>query len=169
MIKVEKKAKEELYPYDYTTQEWLLVAWYQELVESGDMYVTFASDMRYLSNFLQFFRGRVTLGYSADERGIWFALWVEPMMSGAYWGVWIRKDKRHTVSAFKALAFGIDEALKYFTCIIGICKQEHLRDIHLKLGFKKLGVIPALWDGEDVDAYVLTRDGWTNRKEQRQQ
>ena len=149
-----------LRPYDWRVDEWLLVGWFYELLQSGDMNVTFTPDMRFLSNFLGMFRSRATLGYSADEKGIWFAFWVEPCISGAFAGAWIRKDKRTSLAAVRAFREGINEAFKVFTVLIGLCKQEELRSMHQRLGYKQMGTVPGLWYGEDVDVWVLTQDDW---------
>jgi len=100
------------------------------------------------------------MGYVADEKGIWYSWWVEPCISGAFAGLWIRKDKRTSISALRATREAINESFKVFTVLIGLCKQEHLRDIHLRLGYQRLGVVPGLWYGEDVEVYILTKDDW---------
>jgi hypothetical protein len=154
------KSEPQLRVYDWRSDEWLLLDWYNQLVGSGDMAVTFTPDMRYLSNFLTFFRGHVTMGYSADEKGIFFAVWIEPFLAGAFFGLWIRSDKRHTLSALRLTKEAYTEAFKMCTVLIGLCKQEHLREIHEKLGYKRLATIPALWNGEAVDVYAITREQW---------
>ena len=167
MKKADIKPDIQLRLYEWQTQEYLLIDWYSQLVASGDMYVTFAPDMRYMSNFLTFFRGHAILGYDVDEKGIWFAFWVEPCMSGAYAGVWIREDKRHAPSSFKLLSKAYDEAFKVYTVIIGMSKQFDHRELHAKLGYTHACTIPGLWNGDEVDIHYLTREQWNHRKEHR--
>ncbi len=109
-----------LHPYDWRGEEWLLLDWYHRLITSGDMVTTMTADMKHLSNFLMYFRTKVTLAYSADNDGIWFASWVEPIMSGAFFGAWIRKDKRQSPTALKLLTQVYDEAFKVFVVLIGL-------------------------------------------------
>lgn len=164
-----EKPKEHLRVYDWRTEEWLLIDWYHKLVTSGDMNTTMMSDMRYLSNFLLYFRPKVTLAYASDNNGIWFASWVEPFMAGAFFGLWIRQDKRHIPSAYRLLSEAYDEAFKVFTVLIGISCQEHLRDIHRKMGYSHLGTVPAIWDGNPADVYFMTREMWEAKNGRRRQ
>ena len=150
--------------YRWQTDEFLLIDWYSQLVQSGDMAVTFTPDMRYMSSFLAYFRGRCTLGYATDTRGIYFACWIEPFLSGAFFGIWIREAYRTVPSSLKLTVAAYDAAFQTATVLIGICKQDHLRELHEKLGYKRLATIPALWNGSDVDAYALTRDMWQQRR-----
>ena len=154
----------ELKVYNWQTDEFLLIDWYAQLVQSGDMSVTFTPDMRYMSNFLGYFRGRSTLGYSCDSRGIYFACWLEPFLSGAFFGIWIRESHRTTSAALRLTIEAYNEAFKFATVLIGICKQEHLRELHKKLGYTHTTSIPALWNGEAVDVYAITRDQWEQRR-----
>ena len=150
--------------YKWQTEEWLLLDWYNQLVGSGDMGVTFTPDMRHLSTFLTYFRGHATMGYGSDEKGMFFACWIEPFLAGGFFGLWIRSDKRHSLSALKLLREAYDEAFKMCTVLLGICKQEHLREIHEKLGYKRLASVPALWNGESVDIYALTKAEWEAKR-----
>lgn len=146
--------------YRWQTEEYMLIDWYNKLVSTGEMYTTFGADMRHMSTFLTFFRARVTMGYANDEKGIYFACWVEPFLSGGFFGVWIREDKRHTITALKLIKEAYTEAFKMCTVLIGICKQPYLAKVHAQLGYKKMGTVPALWNGEDTDVYTITKDSW---------
>ena len=156
-------AEPSLKVYAWQSDEYLLIDWYAQLVASGDMAVTFTPDMRYMSNFLGYFRGRVTLGYATDARGIWFAYWIEPFLSGAFVGIWIRKEQRATSRALRHVIYGYNEAFKVATVLISLCKQEHLRELIVKLGYQTATTIPALWNGADVDVHIITRDMWEQR------
>lgn len=154
----------ELTVYNYAEHEHLAIQWFKVLNESGDMNTTFATDMKSLTNFLTFMRSNGTLAFSSDEKGMWFTIWFSKYMDGAFWGVWVREDRRHGATYFKMIASALNEAFKYFTVIIGECKQERLHDMHLKLGFKYCGAIPFVWNGENVNYYALTKEAWENRK-----
>lgn len=163
MEKSDVAPAKELRVYNWRTDEYLLVDWYAKLIQNGDMALVFAPDMRYLGNFLAHFR-KLTLGYACDKDGIFFACWLEPLLSGANFGVWVRENMRHAPTTLRLLTTAYNEAFKVFTVLLGLCKQPALQDIHRKLGYKKAFTIPALWNGEDVDVYVITQDMWLNRK-----
>ena len=153
--------------YDWRSDEWLLVDWYAQLIKSGDMAVTFTPDMRYMGNFLAWFRAPRTLAISNDNSGVFFAFWLESFLSGAFCGLWVREDKRQSPTAMKLIIEAYNSAFQVYTVLMGICKQEHLRDVHLKLGYTKKTTIPALWNGDAVDFYAITKDDWEKRHERR--
>jgi hypothetical protein len=145
--------------YKWREDEMLVVDWYAQLVQSGDMYVTFMPEMRYMGNFLQYWR-HATLGYAMDSKGIFFAFWLDPLLSGAFFGVWIRSEYRGKPVIVRLVTAAMDEAFKFASVLIALCKQEHLRDIISKLGAKLAMTIPGLWNGEAADAHVITKDEW---------
>lgn len=153
----------ELKIYNWTTDELLLLDWYAQLVQSGDMGLAFTKDLRYPGNFLQYFRPPRTLAYATDARGIWFAAHVDAIDSGCFFGCWIREEKRTTPTALKLLIKVYDEVFKASAVIIGLSWQPYLLDIHKKLGYAHLGAIPGLHDGAAVDVYYMTRDMWQKR------
>lgn len=159
--------------YDWKSDEFQLIDWYAQLIKSGDMYSTFTPDMRYMSNFLNFFKPPRTMGYASDKNGIFFAFWLESFLSGAFCGVWIRESHRHAPSSMKLLIESYNSAFEVYTVLMGLCKQEHLQEIHSKLGYTKRTTVPGLWNGDAVDFYTLTKADWENkhgrRKEQQQQ
>jgi hypothetical protein len=160
------KTEPRLTVYNWKTDEYLLIDWYAKLIQSGDMALTFTLDMRWMGNFLQYFR-KATLGYACDEKGIFFACWLEPLLSGAFFGMWIREDKRQASTSLKLAIEAYGEAFKVYTVLMGLCKQDHLKDVHLKLGYTLQCTIPGLWNGEDVAVYSMTREQWETRYERR--
>lgn len=153
-------SEQQLIIYRADQHEYLALDWYSELMSSGDMLVTFTEDMRMISTFLSYFKQKVILAFAADARGMWFAYWAEPYMSGAAVGVWIREDKRQVPSAFRLLVKCYDESFKVWPTLVGLCKQEHLKEIHLKLGYREACVLHKFWNGNDVTVYELTHERW---------
>ena len=153
--------------YDWQSDEYLLIDWYNALVTSGDHYLAFDKELRYLSRFLDYFKPPRTLAYATDRGGIWFAFFLDPWLSGANLGFWVREDKRHSGTMFGLFKRCINEAFKFATVLIIPTKQEHVGNIMLKLGAKYGMTIPALWDGADVAIYTLSRDKWKYRNEDR--
>lgn len=153
----------QLSKYEWTRDEYLLVDWYNALVSSGEHYQTFSPELRYLSEFLNFFKPPRILVYSADKGGIFYAFWLEPAMSGAYFGVWIRKDKRTRPSSLELLKRSFNASFEGCTVLIAVTKQEDLDSTLRRLGCKHACRIPALWDGDAADVYYLTKDIWEQR------
>lgn len=153
----------ELRVYNWQSDEFLLVDWYTKLVTSGDHYQTFGRDLRHLSTFLDYFKPPRIFVYAADRRGIYFAFWLESMLSGAAFGLWIREDARHKPSSLMLLKQCFHGAFKMATVLIAYTKQAHLRHPLERLGCDYLGRVPALWDGDAVEVYTLTRSDWEAR------
>jgi|SRR5581483_3193661 len=149
--------------YNWEIDEFLLVDWYNNLIMSGDHFKTFYRDLRHLSTFLDFFKPPRTLAIAVDDKGIWFAYWIDSMMSGAFFGLWVREDKRQAPSMLKCFREAINGSFLFASVLISITKQDHVCRQLEKLGFDYLGRVPALWDGENVDVYTLTKDDWEQR------
>jgi len=155
-----------LHVYNWTTDEFMLVDWYNVLVQSGDHYLAFNKEMRLLSVFLDGFKPPRTLALATDKAGVWMAYWIDPYLSGANIGFWVREDKRHSGTMFKLFRKAVNETFKVATVLLIPTKQEHVGNIMLKLGAVFGMTIPALWDGEDVSVYTLTKDKWKYREDE---
>ena len=149
--------------YNWTSDEFLLLDWYNNLVTSGDHYLMFDRDMRYVSNFLAFFKPPQTLAYAVDKGGIWFAYWLSPYMSGATVGLWVREEKRAAKTTFELLIECFNESFKTVTVLVTITKQESVGAYFTKLGGVYGMTIPALCNGEDVSIFTMTRGQWEAR------
>lgn len=159
-------SEEILRVYDWRHDEFMLIDWYNALVTSGDHYLTFSPDLRYMSNFLNFFKPPRTLAYALDSKGMTFAFWLEPALSGAFFGVWIRSDKRHAPSSMRLLQLAMDESFKAAAALMATTKQETVAAMLEKMGATHHSPdIPALWDGESVSLYSITKDKWERRYE----
>src|SRR3990172_50052 len=72
----------------------LLASWWGHLVEGEDLGKVFTVSCASLSGFFQAFQAPCILYFAKDDKGIWFAMWAEPIMSGAFFGLWVREDCR---------------------------------------------------------------------------
>jgi hypothetical protein len=154
--------------YDPKIHETLLVAWHYSLqadpVEHGQL---FMEPLRNLTNLLGWAKDQVKLLISWDAKGLTAAVWIEPMMAGAFLGAWLRKDYRD----IRGLAFirqAHDKALEHFEPLIAVTKRSELSPILLKLGYEYVGEIPGLFDGNRVRVYYMlkeTRYGSGRRKD----
>lgn len=160
--------------YDPTLHEPLLTHWYYQLrAEPVEFANLFAEPLRNLTELLFWAKRAVKLGFAHDGAGIWGACWIEPYMTGAFFGCWIRKSHRGTLQAYGLVRSAQRAALERFPILIGITKQPKLDKVHRALGYEHLdGQIPFLFDGNAVLVYYLTREGFAHvgkRKEHDQQ
>lgn len=153
----------ELRIYNWTSDEFVLLDWYNQLVTTGDHYLAFDKDLRYVSNFLAFFKPPQTLAFASDKRGMWFAFWLSPFMSGANFGLWVREDKRNGTAWFKLLTECFDESFKTVTVLIAVTKQDSVCAQLERLGAVRGMVLPAFWDGADAMVYSMTKDQWRQK------
>lgn len=142
----------------------LLVRWWAELQNSGDFAKTVHSSIHDLDAFIGYFRGPAALMFEVDREGIWFAASSSPFFDGALWDVWIRKGKRHTKSALKAIELSYTLALEKYPNLFGLTQQQELHAVHLKLGYLYAGRLMNNMDGQTQYIYQLTRMGWADRK-----
>ena len=132
----------------------LLAHWWGLLHASGELHTTFTKSIDSLSSFYTLFRPPASLVFYTDADGIWLAAWFEPVLSGAFMGLWLRADKRRSRSAYRSILTLYREALTVWPVLIGVTRHERLLDQHRRLGYTLLGKIPLLFD--DEGAYILT-------------
>ena len=142
----------------------LLTSWWARMDADGELETTLAESCRILSGFIASFQRPRVLFFDADENGICMAIWFEPLMSGAFAGLWVAQHKRHSPSTLKNFRAIFDIALRHFSVIIGVTKKENLISQHERLGYELLGRIPSLFDGEDAWILTLTREGFNEHR-----
>ena len=146
--------------------ESLIVQWYYQLrsdpVEFENL---FDEPVRHLSTFLNYIEHRVKLVFQYDDDGIKYAGWIEPWMKGAFFGFWSRKNERRRVGQVAFIHRVLQRSLQAYPVIIGITRRPELHDVHLALGYERLGDgIPYLFDGKTVFVYVLTQESYDKRR-----
>lgn len=145
--------------YTATADEDLLLAsWYLRMANDGDLDKLFTSGSRTMAELFRLVGRPKTLIYAVDASGIWFAMWAEAMLAGAFVGLWIRADRRRSRTA---LTTALDAYAWYFTSvrvIFGVTKQPKILDEHKGFGYDILDRVAGLWDGEDAWIVKLTRE-----------
>ena len=133
----------------------LMLGWYHELIQSGDMDLTFMPSTRPLSRWFALFRD-CHLYFQVDEKGIWWACWYEPAYGGAMYAMWCRTDRRksrqHVANTMQALEAGVQR----WGTLFGLTKQDDLLELHRRLGYTIVGDVPGLWEGGSAWLVVLT-------------
>lgn len=146
--------------YDRDKHEMLVVNWYvQELAGKPDEFANlFAKPLRNLTEILFWSARTVKLYFEIDVAGIWCASWIEPCMSGAYWGVWVREDKRKSKAMLAHVNQSLDLALRHFPVLMAPTKQPRLQSEMERLGWIREGQIPHLFDGDAAGVYWLDKE-----------
>lgn len=142
----------QLYNPDNAAHQAALIVVFTNLVANEELEQTLAPSSHTPHKFLSMMQHSVTT-FCADEYGIWFLGWFEPVFSGAFASTWVRKDRRGTKRHFLAMVEWLDKGLQLFPVLMGITKQKALLSEHYRLGYTLSGIIPSLWDGED--AYLM--------------
>ena len=144
--------------YQSTAQEDLLIAgWWYKMLEAGDLDNLFTQDSRTLAALFRLVTPPRAFVYAADARGIWFALWGEPLLGAVAIGLWLRPDRRSRVGTLMFLET-LDWALQQAPVIIGVTKQEKLLRAHRRLGYTVVGAVPRFFDGETGWIVAVTRE-----------
>lgn len=145
--------------YDRDRHEMFVLKWWTDLnANPAELENLFAKPLRNLTTILNWAASTVKVMFETDWDGIWAAAWVEPYMSGAFFGAWIRPDKRHTKAALQFINQAYDTALGYFPVLIGLTKQKNLHELHLRLGYEYVGEVPYLFDGQTAYEYRMTKE-----------
>lgn len=157
--------------YDRDKHEMLLVNLYvQELlprpVEFSNLFHT---SLRSLTGLLHWAANTVKIAFEFDDRGIWIATWIEPSMSGAYWGLWVREDKRKSKAMFAFVNQSLDLCLKAYPVLMAPTKQVRLRSEMERLGWIYQGEIPHLFDGASAGVYYMDKETRDARFERRRE
>lgn len=145
--------------YTASADEDLLIAsWYLRMANDGDLDKLFTSGSRTMAELFRLVGRPKTLIYAVDASGIWFAMWAEAMLAGAFVGIWVRQPLRHTRQMLNAF---LDAHAWYFTgslcALFGVTKQPKILDEVKQFGYSVLDCTDGLWDGEDAWIVKLTR------------
>ena len=85
---------------------------------------------------------------------------IEQCFDGAFLSYWCAPELRPTKYVLRTFLKILKLALETYPCIIGITKQKHLIETHLKLGYTLRGDLPEFWAGESAYILVLTRESF---------
>lgn len=145
-------------------EDTMLLRWWMDLIEGEETDDVLPAQAQRLPDFLNVMQPPHLLVYAADDKDIWIAAWFEELFRGAIvlMGLWIDPTRRKSKKAFKATQAIYDVALTMWPTILGVT-QEHLLDVHTKVGYGVLGEFEKLRDGEHSAWLVLlTRKGFEN-------
>lgn len=146
--------------YEPSTHEPLLVAWFYGLKEDPREFENlFATSLRRLGPLLHWAEHQVKIMYELGDDGmIAMAAWVSPLLDGAEFGSWVRKDYRGSVKSVLFIRKCYRTAFETFPVLVGITRQPELHDLHLALGYEYVGEIEQLFDGASARVYKLRRE-----------
>lgn len=114
--------------------ELLLGQTYVELQSSGNLQLIFCEPPS-LGTFLSLFRPPTALLFEHDMKGIYILCWLEPVLRGGTFALWIRQDHRHSPLAYRAYLKALVLALRAFPVVLGITGQETLVAQHERFGY----------------------------------
>lgn len=101
--------------------------------------------------------------FDTDEQGVWLLAWFEPLFDFAYCNLWIRRDRRNR-EALPTVHQVYESAFKIWPTLLGFTKQERLLKSHAKLGYRMVGKLERLFDGEDAWLVQLTKDDFEAKR-----
>lgn len=142
------------------SEDLLLLDWWVLLGRTRELETVFSAFTTALGGFMRCWAPPAILIYEVDEQGIWAACWLDPIHSGAFYGLWIRADKRRTKSGLKFVVESLEYALTRAPVLISLTRDESLFNQTIHLGFTPLqGTIPWVLDGDDAHiAYMTSRE-----------
>jgi hypothetical protein len=157
--------------YEKDKHELMLVNLYvQELLPKPVEFANlFHTSLRSLTGLLHWAANTVKMAFDFDAQGIWIATWVEPSMSGAYWGLWVREDKRKSKAMLAFVNQSLDLCLKMYPVLMAPTKQVRLRSEMERLGWIYQGEIPHLFDGAPAGVYYMDQETRDARFERRRE
>lgn len=135
----------------------LLLQWLERMRHDNEL-GAFASSLHIPSSFLTYFRDRAKLIIEVDDDGIWLAAWFEPVMSGAFVGLWIAPNKRRSPSSLVIIDRLIEKALTVWPTLMSITSSSALVEQYRAFGWEFGCEIPKLFDGEDITLLYMTKE-----------
>ena len=151
-------------------EEMLLLKWWMHLNELGDIERLIKPDARSIHAFYNLFKYPTTLIYTLDEHGeISNAGWIESAdekstVRTAQNGIWTRSDIRGSRKQFNFITLYYNLTFEFFDAILGLTWQPDLLDLHTKLGYNIVGVIPNFYNQPNCYIVHLTRENYQNSR-----
>jgi len=154
------------------TTDLLLANWWGTMGEADELKDVFTSEYALLSRFMAGFQAPTILLYAEDEQGIWFAVWADHLMSGAFFGMWCRADKRPGLGhpSDEPVQVGyecLDTLFSVYPILFMVTRDPHIVQMGMGLGGKVLGAVPHIFDGDAAFVSYLTREAYAATKAQR--
>ena len=147
----------------YTTEDYLLLKWQQEMIEAGEFFSIFQGKKAQPVEFLQLFQQPCNLFFIAGQEKlrIRYAMWLTPNWYGADIGVWIEPSLRHEPKG--SYGFNLGKAIwsmafAMYKEIGGITSQIDFLKRHEKDGLKIVGKYPVQMNGYDKWLFFFPRE-----------
>jgi hypothetical protein len=143
----------------------LIIQWWAQLVESGELELTFGKGCVAISQFFKLLteNDRLFL-YDTDDKGICLAFLVSPIMNAAFLTLWVAPHLRASREALLTIEDAYGRIFEGYPVILGLTKQEKLLKVHQHFGYATLGKVPLIFDGEDAWVEVLTKADFEKRQ-----
>jgi hypothetical protein len=149
-------------------QHSLLVAqWWAIAQQDGDLDLMMMRNSHALGQFFKRFEPPNILVFDTDDLGIWLAAWFTPMMTAAFYSLWIRPDRRGRETVPYVLQT-YEMGFKVWPVLLGVTKQERLLRNHERLGYRIVGPVSRVFDGEDGWLVELTKESFDGHRQGRQ-
>ena len=138
--------------------DYLVLRWWAQLKERGELLDVFAEHAATPSGFLTIFNHPNTvLFYKDDEQGVAEAIWFEPFMGSVALGLWCRPDHRHR-KYWADLTAAFRMVFQHVPMVMFITKQHHVVQAARDYGFTVVGEMPYLYRGEPGFIAYMTRE-----------
>ena len=145
-----------------------LLRWWAELHETGEIESLVGPSLYPIAAFTRHFTNEnAQLYYLADEKGWRAAAWTFPFMSGGTWGLWIRKDTRHTGAkeVFQFILDSLDDAFSRYPVLVNIVKVPENIEKTKKLDYTYIGSVPYIFEGEEAHFLAMTKYDWESHSQ----
>ena len=150
--------------------DYLFLHWWLTLNETGDIKRLIIEDSRKLSAFYQIFTHPTVTLYTCSSQGaIDFVIWLRPasstpaeqtVFSSMWAGIGVRGRRKHYDLA--RLIYTITFSI--WTAILGTTWQPELLEVHKKMGYDVVGVLPNIYGQEYVYLVHLTKEKFENSR-----
>jgi len=145
-----------LVQYDASAEhDALLARWWVKLTTDGDLERLFCPSHHTLAPIMRMMQRPNAMLFAADSGGIWWAMWFEPLMGSVCAGVWVARERRGCRQAVRLALDAHERVLQKSPTVMGVTCQERLLRLYERMGYTVLGRVPGLWDGAEMDAWLV--------------
>lgn len=138
----------------------LLVQAWARMDADGDLDRIFSDPTIGIADFLQCMKPPHETVFAADHDGIYFLVWLEVFMCGAFLSAYFRPDRRLDPAVYALFHRVLGEAVARHGTILNLTWQEHLLPIHRMMGYESVGRIPGLFRGRDALVFSCNADSF---------
>lgn len=151
-------------PYIGTeAQDWIVLQWFAHMKAVGEIYYVFAGKQTPY-HFLRQHQTESALHLQLGFDGkVCCAAWIEPFMTGAFFGLYVREDVRKSRRSLRFVQRAYAWAFAHYPTLIGVVSGsrpdlEKVITEHHKLGYTGPVVVPFVFGGGDAYVFYVTRN-----------